>query len=96
MPTASGSTSAEWMTLTGQLVDAGTVSADLNGFSAMALRWRHEPDAAVAVLVVVPIHESRDPGAGLLDTLEWPSGVVRPVLTAPRDCVYKVWNSDSE
>ena len=60
------------MTLTGQLVDAGTVSADLNGFSAMALRWRHEPDAAVAVLVVVPIHESRDPGAGLLDTLEWP------------------------
>jgi hypothetical protein len=96
MPTAGGSTPAEWIKLTGQLVDPGTVSADLNGFSAVALRWRHEPDAAVAVLEVVPIHERRDPSAGLLDTLEWPSGVVRPVLTAPRDCVYKVWNSDSE
>jgi len=28
--------------LTGQLVDAGTVSADLNGFAAVALRWRHD------------------------------------------------------
>jgi hypothetical protein len=46
MPTAGGSTPAEWMTLTGQLVDAGTVAADFNGFSAVALRWRHEPDAA--------------------------------------------------
>jgi hypothetical protein len=34
------------MKLTGQLVDAGTVVADLNGFAAVALRWRHEPDAA--------------------------------------------------
>jgi hypothetical protein len=62
----------------------------------VALRWRHEPDAAVAVLIVVPIHERTYPQAGLLHALEWPSGVVRPVLTAPRDCVYKVWNSDSE
>jgi hypothetical protein len=84
------------MKLTGQLVDAGTVSADLNGFAAVALRWRHEPDAAVAVLIVVPIHERTYPQAGLLHALEWPSGVVRPVLTAPRDCVYKVWKSDSE
>jgi hypothetical protein len=96
MPTAGGSSPAEWMKLTGQLVDAGTVSAHLNGFAAVALRWRHEPDAAVAVLIVVPIHERTYPQAGLLHALEWPSGVVRPVLTAPRDCVYKVWNSDSE
>jgi hypothetical protein len=34
------------MSLTGQLVDAGTVSADLNGFAAVALRWRHETDTA--------------------------------------------------
>ena len=34
------------MKLTVQLVDADTVVADLNGFAAVALRWRHEPDAA--------------------------------------------------
>jgi hypothetical protein len=38
------------MTLTGQLVEAGPVAADINGFSAVALRWRHETDAAVAVV----------------------------------------------
>jgi len=30
----------------GQLVDAGTVWADLNGFATVSLRWRNEPDAA--------------------------------------------------
>jgi hypothetical protein len=68
------------MKLTGQLVDVGTVSADLNGFAAVALRWRHEPDAAVAVLIVVPIHERTYPQAGLLHALEWPPRVVRPVF----------------
>jgi len=61
MPTARGSSPAEWMKLTAQLVDAGSVSEDLNGFAALSLRWRHEPDAAVAVLVVVPIHERTYP-----------------------------------
>ena len=46
MPTTRGSSPAEWMKLTSQLVDAGTVSADFNGFAAVALRWRHEQDAA--------------------------------------------------
>jgi hypothetical protein len=50
----------------------------------------------VAVLFVVPAHKCCHPAASLLHALEWPPGVVRPVLTAPRDCVYKVWNSDSE
>ena len=58
MPTAGGSSPAEWMKLTGQLVDAGTVSADLNGLSAVALRWRHEPDAAVTVLIDVPVQNA--------------------------------------
>ena len=80
MPTAGGSTPAEWIKLTGQLIDAGAVSADLNGFSAVALRWRHEPDAAVAVLVVVPIHKRTYPQAGLLHALEGTRGVVRPVF----------------
>ena len=84
------------MALKGQLEDAGLVSADLNGFAAVALRWRHEPDTAVAVLIVVPAHKCCHPAAGLCHALEWPPWVVRPVLTAQRDCVYKVWNSDSE
>lgn len=45
------------MTLTRLLVDAGTVEADRNIFPAMTLGRRYEPYAAVAVLVVVPIHE---------------------------------------
>ena len=80
MPTARGSSPAEWMTLTGQLVDAGTVAADLNGFAAVALRWRHEPDTAVAVLIVVPAHKCCHPAASLCHALEWPPGVVRPVF----------------
>jgi hypothetical protein len=35
------------MTLTRLFVDAGTVSADRNGFSAVALGWCHEADAAM-------------------------------------------------
>jgi len=33
------------------------MSADFNGLATMALVGRDEPDAAVAVLVVVPGHE---------------------------------------
>ena len=82
--------------MTGLLVDAGTGTADGSGFSAVSLGWRHEPDAAVAVLVVVPADERRHPDAGLLDAAERPAWVVRPVLTAPRDFVYTVRNNDSE
>ncbi len=84
------------MTLTGLLVDVGTVAADRNGFSAVAQGRRHEPDAAVTVPIVVPAHEPRHPGAGLLDALERTPLIVLPVLTAPRDCVYTVRNGDSE
>ena len=54
IPTSGGSAPTPWMSLTGQLVDTGPLAADVNGFSAVALRRRHEPDAAVAVLIVVP------------------------------------------
>jgi hypothetical protein len=84
------------MSLSGLLVDPGTMAADRMGLSAVALRWRDEPDAAVAVLLVVPAHECRHPGAGFIHAGEWPAGIVRPVLTAPRDFVYTVRNNDSE
>ena len=45
------------MTLTRLLLETGTVATDFFGLAAMALIWRNETDAAVAVLVVVPVHE---------------------------------------
>jgi len=74
MPAAGGSTPAEWMTLTGQLEDAGTVSADRDGFSAVALGWRQETDTAVAVLIVVPAHKCCYPARSLCHAMEWPPG----------------------
>ena len=37
------------MALTRLLIDVGTVAADRNGCPAVALGWRHKPDAAMAV-----------------------------------------------
>ena len=85
-----------WVPLTCLLVDDSTVAADLQNITVVALVRRHELYAAVAMPIVVPAHKCCYPAASLCHALEWPPGVVRPVLTAPRDCVYKVWNSDSE
>jgi hypothetical protein len=47
--------------LTRLLIDVGTVAADRNGCPAVALGWRHKPDAAMAVpapgfrKVVIPL-----------------------------------------
>ena len=68
------------MPLTGLFVQLGSLAADRNGLAAMALIGIHEPDAAVAVLVVVPVHECTGPGAGFFHAVEWPPGVVRPVF----------------
>ena len=48
--------------------------------TAMPLLRRNELDAAMAVLVVVPIHKCGNPLAGLLFVAEWPAGVIRPVF----------------
>jgi len=79
-PAACVAAPAAGLTLTGQVVDLRSLATNFNGFSAVALIGRHEPDAAVAVLVVVPVHERQYPGAGLLHAAEWASGVVRPIL----------------
>jgi hypothetical protein len=52
------------MTLTGLLVDTGTVATDFFGLAAMALIGRNETDTAVAVLVVVPVQECTHPQTG--------------------------------
>jgi len=68
------------MFLPGLLVDLGTPLADFDGMAAMALLGRHELDAAVTVLVVIPIHERRHPLAGFRLAAKWPAWVAGPVL----------------
>jgi hypothetical protein len=74
--------------LAGLLVDAGTVAADFLELAAVTLIRRHELDGAVAVPVVVPVHERRHPLACLVfianDRLGW------------SDRYLTVRNSDSE
>ena len=48
----------------------------------MALVRRNEFDAAMAVLVVIPIHKRRNPLAGFFFAAEWPVGVIRPVFNS--------------
>jgi len=55
------------MALAGSFVDDTAVTADLHGLAIVTLLRRHEFDAAVAVLVVVPVDELGDPlTSGLL------------------------------
>ena len=65
-----------------------TFDDELNGFSAVSLSRRHEQDAAVTVLVVVPVHESRNPKACFVLAAEGRRGVSGRYLT--------VRNNDSE
>ena len=77
-------------------VDDSAMAADLNRITVVALVRCHELDPAVAVLVVVPGDERGDPLTGLVFGGKGFAGVIRPILTAPRDFVYTVLKSDSE
>jgi hypothetical protein len=46
----------------------------------MPLLRRNKFDAAMAVLVVIPINKRRNPLAGFLFAAERPVGIVRPVF----------------
>jgi len=48
------------------------------------------------VLVVVPVDELGDPLTRLFFGGKWFAGVIRSILSAPRDFVYTVLNRDSE
>ena len=77
-------------------VDDSPVTTDIHGLATVSLHRSHELDAAVAVLVVVPVDERGHPLTGLVFGVKWFAGVIRPILTAPRDFVYTVLNRDSE
>lgn len=68
------------MAFSGAFVDQRSLLADGTGLAAVALLRRDELDAAVAVLVDVPLHERRSPLAGLFLAGKGPAGVVRPVF----------------
>ena len=71
------------MSLASLLVDDSAVATDLNRITVVTLDGRHELDAAVAVLVVVPIDERRHPLTGLVFGGKWLAGVIRPILHRP-------------
>jgi len=79
-PAADGTSSARWIGLASSLNDHCSLLANGLGGSAVALVERHKFDAAVAVLVVVPINERHHPFAGLLLAGKGPAGVIRPVF----------------
>ncbi len=57
-----------------------SLAADLYRLTAMPLLRRNEFDAAMAVLVVIPINKRGNPLAGFFFVAEWPAGVIRPVF----------------
>ena len=59
------------------------MAADLHGQAIVTLLGRHELDAAVAVLVVVPADELGDPLTRLFFGGQWPAGVIRSILHRP-------------
>ena len=79
-PAAGSTAPASWIGTAGGLVDLGSLLANGLCGSAVALMGRHEFDAALAVLVVVPINERHHPFAGLVLAGKGPAGVVGPVF----------------
>ena len=71
------------MALAGSFVDDSAVPADLHGLAIVTLLGRHEFDAAVAVLVVVPVDELGDPLTRLFFGGKWFAGVIRSILHRP-------------
>jgi hypothetical protein len=59
------------------------VTANLDGLTGVTLLRRHELDAAVAVLVVLPVDERGDPLTGLLFGCKWLAGVIGPIFYCP-------------
>ena len=56
---------------------------DLHGLALVTLLVRHAFDAAVAVLMVVPIDELGQPLRGLVFGCKWLAEVIRPILHRP-------------
>ena len=99
-PAACVAAPAVGLTLTDQVVDLRSLATNFNSFSAVALIGRHKPDAAVAMLVVAPVHDCRGLEAGLshagVAAEGSPAGISPCGTTAPtRGCRWtpRAWRS---
>ena len=78
------------MFLPGLLVNKGSPQAEFDRVAAVTLVRRHELDAAVTVLMVVPIHERHHPLTGLCLAGKRPVWVVRTVFDRAEQG-FRVW-----
>jgi hypothetical protein len=65
-PATARSAPAPWVLLATPLVDVSLLLGDSDSLAVMPMNGRHEPDPAVAMLVVVPHHKRHHPAAGLV------------------------------
>jgi hypothetical protein len=68
------------MALVGPLVQLIAAFQYLHILPTVSLRWRHVPNAAVAVHQVVPMHESRRPGPRIAQVRKSALGIFRAVF----------------
>ena len=66
-------------------MDRVSVFKNLSVLPVMTLRWRYELDAAVAMLVVIPVHERVHPLPGNPDVSKWLCWVNRAVFQGPEE-----------
>jgi hypothetical protein len=71
---------ATGMASAGLLVDRRALRQDGHVQPLVALVWGDEPDAAVTMLPVVPVHEVEHPESGLAQRVETVGRVVRAIL----------------
>ena len=70
------------MKLASLFIKISTIFANCYRHAAIPLLRRNEYDAAMAVLVVIPIHKRGNPLAGFFFAAEWPVWLVRPVFNS--------------
>ena len=69
--------------------------ANLSGFCKVPLVGCYVFETAVAMLAVVPLYKASNPAPHGIQAAKAAQVVALVILTAPRDCVYIVINSDS-
>ena len=62
---------AVWVGVEGDLEGFLAFGTDLVGLSAVDLVWRHEADAEMVVVAIVPVEEPAAEGLGVLDGTEF-------------------------
>lgn len=96
MPTPDRSRAAPRVVLARLLADHGAVRPNFQGLTTVTLLGRHELDAAVAVLLVVPVEGRCHPLTCLVFRGKCFAGLIRPILSAPQDFLHIVLQRDSK